>query len=79
MEMAGSKAIISATTSEDSLVIANITPTTINQPNANVPPGEMNFGIDVPPWPYMILPPPRTRIVRDPPLGVPTPFPVEIP
>lgn len=67
MEMDGSKATIFATTSEDSLVIANITPTIINQPNANVPPGEMNFGIDVPPLPYMILPPPRTRIIRAPP------------
>lgn len=66
--------------SEATLTAASVKVATVNQGHTTtLPPGETNIDVEVPPHPYMILPPPLTITIQMPQLGVPTPFLAEHP
>lgn len=75
--MAESRAICSATTHEAVLTTNFVASTTANHPNAIHPPGKVNFSINVPPRPDLILSPPREKIAQTPSFRVPTSLLVE--
>lgn len=66
--MDGSRAIVQPQCTK----FASFVSAMVNRPNTTLPPGEVNFDIDVAPQPNLVIPSPRTRNVQAHPLRVPT-------
>lgn len=79
MEMVGSRATRSSIVHKFVMVDSVVASATVNRPNNTPLLGKVNFDIDVPPRPNLILLPPRTGNAQAPPLRVLTSLPIERP